>query len=248
MEGQFYLTLPSNSSMNVFPNNTLSDFTVNLPQPLDLTGDWVVALSEIQYPHTWNNVRSLENVFYTRRGEAPPKRYPIPVGYYNSIQQILEAMSDTVESNTKRDLVLTYNSVTRRVTVEVNNNLEILFGDGLALLLGFDNETSITKRTKSPRVASLAAGFHSLYVYTDVVEAQLVGDTRVPLLRIVNIEGEDGQIITRTFQNPFYMPVSRKFIERVQCNIKDDTNQLVPFESGKLIITLHFKRSKPFYL
>ena len=77
MDGQFFLTLPSNSSMGIYPKNTLSDFTVHLPQPLDLAGDWVVALSEIQYPHTWNNVRELSNVFYIRRGSEPPKRFSI---------------------------------------------------------------------------------------------------------------------------------------------------------------------------
>ena len=249
MEEQFYLTLPSNSSMKLYPNNTLANFAVNLSPPLELSGDWVVALCEIQYPHTWNNVRMRHNVFYIQRGEKGfPERYPIPVGYYKSVQQILKAMMDAVESSTKKDLILTYNSITRHVTIEVKNNLEILLGDGLAPLLGFDNGAAIKKKTESPRVANLAGGFHSLYVYIDVVEAQAVGDTRVPLLRIVNIEGKDGDTITKTFQNPFYLPVSRKYVERISCNIKDDTNQLVPFESGKLIVTLHFKRSKPFYL
>lgn len=248
MEGQFYLTLPSNSSMPFYPNNTLANFTGNLSPPLDLSGDWVVALSEIQYPHTWNNVRPHNNVFYTRRNGGLPNSVSIPAGYYKSVQQILKAMMEAMDPSTKRDLALTYNSITRHVTVDVKNNLEILLGDGLAPLLGFDNGTSIKKKSESPRVANLAGGFHSLYVYADVVEAQAVGDTRVPLLRIVNIEGKDGEIITKTFQNPFYLPVSRRYIERITCNIKDDTNQLVPFESGKLIVILHFKRSKPFYL
>ena len=68
------------------------------------------------------------------------------------------------------------------------------------------------------------------------------------MLRIVNIDGDDGQIITKTFDNLFYVPINRKSIDRIQCNIKDDTNQLVPFESGKVIVTLHFKKAKPFYI
>ena len=82
----------------------------------------------------------------------------------------------------------------------------------------------------------------------DIIDAQVVGDSLVPLLRIVNIDGDDGEIITKTFDNPFYVAVSRKFVDRIQCNIKDDTNQLVPFESGKVIVTLHFKKAKPFYI
>ena len=128
------------------------------------------------------------------------------------------------------------------------SNVTLNLGKGLDTILGFERDYPISKTTKSPRVASLDGGFHSLYVYSDVVDPRMVGDAMVPLLRIVGIEGSDGQSITKTFQNPFYVPVSRKRVDRIQCSIKDDTNQLVPFESGKLIVTLHFKKSKPFYL
>ena len=52
----FYLTLPSNSSMTTFPDNTVANFRVKLPQALDLPGRWEVGLTEIQYPHSWCNV------------------------------------------------------------------------------------------------------------------------------------------------------------------------------------------------
>lgn len=49
---QFFLWLPSNSSMDVFPDNTLTEYRVKLPQPIKLLDDWEVAVTEIQYPHT----------------------------------------------------------------------------------------------------------------------------------------------------------------------------------------------------
>ena len=47
----FYLPCPSNASMDIFKENTLSSFTVNLPQPLVLKNEYDVGLAEIQYPH-----------------------------------------------------------------------------------------------------------------------------------------------------------------------------------------------------
>ena len=49
---QFYLHLPSNSSLDKFPNNTLTEYRVGLPQTVSLTEDWEVALTEIHYPHS----------------------------------------------------------------------------------------------------------------------------------------------------------------------------------------------------
>ena len=45
---QFYLTLPSNSSFTNYPKNTLAEYTTQLPRPIQLDGEWEVALVEIQ--------------------------------------------------------------------------------------------------------------------------------------------------------------------------------------------------------
>ena len=52
---KFYLVLPSNSSMTLYPENTLADYTVNLSQPvtLDDPHKWEVGLAEIQFPNSW---------------------------------------------------------------------------------------------------------------------------------------------------------------------------------------------------
>ena len=46
----FYLTLPSNSSMDYYKGNSLVNFTTRLPNAIDLNGDWEVGLVEIRYP------------------------------------------------------------------------------------------------------------------------------------------------------------------------------------------------------
>ena len=48
---QFYVTLFSNASKVVFPDNSLPAFTIHLAQPIDLgtSSDWEVGLAEISY-------------------------------------------------------------------------------------------------------------------------------------------------------------------------------------------------------
>src|SRR5258705_1377917 len=60
---EFYLTLPSNSSMNYFPDNTLAKFTTKLPAPILLQDDWEVGLAEIIYPTSFYNVIADKNYF-----------------------------------------------------------------------------------------------------------------------------------------------------------------------------------------
>ena len=47
MTNDFYLTLPSNASMKMYPDNTLAHYITDLPQRIDLTGEWECGLTEI---------------------------------------------------------------------------------------------------------------------------------------------------------------------------------------------------------
>ena len=57
----FYVALPSNASLAVFPNNTATSYRVKLPQTIDLDGNWEVGLYSITYPHTWYNLQKYDS-------------------------------------------------------------------------------------------------------------------------------------------------------------------------------------------
>ena len=59
---QFYLHLPSNSSLDKFPKNTLFEYRVGLPETIILSGDWEVALTDIHYPHSWNTFKAISGI------------------------------------------------------------------------------------------------------------------------------------------------------------------------------------------
>ena len=77
MENQlshFYLTLPSDSSMHVFPNNTITEYRVALEPPLSLNSEeWEVGLASADVPLTWNNIQNHDNqvLFYPYRETKP---------------------------------------------------------------------------------------------------------------------------------------------------------------------------------
>ena len=55
---EFTINLVSNASLATFPENTLAHFTSLLPQQLNLTGLWEVALAEIACPAAIQNITS----------------------------------------------------------------------------------------------------------------------------------------------------------------------------------------------
>ena len=83
-----FLTLPSNSSMDIYPENRLSDYMVHLPKEINLSGSWELGLSEILYPNTWYNIDNNQCYIFCQRG-ALEFVAVLPAGYYQQLQYIV---------------------------------------------------------------------------------------------------------------------------------------------------------------
>ena len=140
-----------------------------------------------------------------------------------------------------------YNRSSRKVLVDVKHDTTVWFTGELATVLGFDQDTLIEKKTSSPYAADINGGFSSMYVHIDIVDVQFVGDVKVPLLRIVNIEEGYGNTVHASLRNLQYLPVKVNYFETIEVNIKNDQNENVSFEFGKSIATLNFRQKRSQY-
>ncbi len=82
----------------------------------------------------------------------------------------------------------------------------------------------------------------TIYVYCDIVEPQVVGDTNAQLLKTIPVEGKFGDVIAKTFTNIQYVPIQTRSFENIEILLRNDTGDPVPFELGKVVITLHFRQ------
>ena len=242
----FYLTLPSNSSFDYFENNTVTNYVTKLCKPINLQGDWEVGLAEIQYPHTWYNINPSDVVMRLKTSKgAPVYNTRLKPGLYDTPRKLirsLNALNEMVPDS--RNILFFYDSITRKVTLDVAEDAWIELNDTLKLLLGMDKSIYGEGEHVGRRVVDVNQGFYSLYVYCNLVQPRPVGDTEAPLLRIVPVEGGDGEIVTKTYQTIQFVPVSLLNFETVEIDIRKDTGLKVPFERGKLVVTLHFRRRR----
>ena len=61
------LILPSNSSFDYYPENTVANYKTKLGQNYVLSNDWEVALTEIQYTRNWVSFEDNEAEFVSSR-------------------------------------------------------------------------------------------------------------------------------------------------------------------------------------
>ena len=62
------------------------------------------------------------------------------------------------------------------MTAHVRNKARLVLTGQFASMAGFDKkEVMITKNTEAPLPVGLEAGFHAMYLYTDIAEPQCSG-------------------------------------------------------------------------
>jgi hypothetical protein len=246
----FYLTLPSNASLDVFPDNKTTEYCVKLPQPVELDGNWEVGLHSIFYPNTWYTLRDInvDTHFYYDEGIGWPSSAAIKYGHYKTMEEYIKGMNDALkqEISNNTDIYLTYSALTGKVTVHLKPKCKLLLFGKLSLILGFGGKDTVINEKlglaqESPYVTDLAT-FTSIYTYCNIIRPQIVGDTSAQLLRSIPAEGKYGDILTKTFTNIQYVPVQMKSFEDMKILLRNDTGDPVPFEHGKVIATLHFRQ------
>ena len=238
----FYPTLPSNASLDVFPNNKTTKYHVQLPQAVDLEGDWEVGVYSLSYPHTWYTLRNLivDTHFYYVEGTGWPSMATMKYGHYETMQDFVKNMNASLEleigNSTTIDLM--YSTLTGKVTVHLKPKCKLLLFGKMSLILGFGGkEVKIDKTDDSPYVADLSF-FSSIFTHFNIVEAQMVGNVNAKLIKTVPVEGTHGDIITKTFINIQYVPVETKSFGDVEILLRTDTGDPVSFERGKVVVTL----------
>ena len=126
----YYLTLPSNSSMNYFPNNTLTHYTTNLPKITDLDGAWEIGLAEIQYPHSWYNVNNNEawlKVHFYKESELQNHLLLLPDWYYSSVKRIIKAIEGKKHrTELKNKFHMVFNEINHKIDMKVKINCQVI--------------------------------------------------------------------------------------------------------------------------
>ena len=244
----FTIDLVSNASRELFPNITLSSFTSFLPEQVNLEGQWEVAISEISYPSMYQNITEGKFKFFDEKLSKSTSAYNIEPLLYNSITDIVEAMNTLIqEKNNHNETCITVkvSRRTQKVVIMLANDtsglafcstdLGHIFGNNVG------NEFGVLMTGKGPHEPEFAhdiVRIHSLMIYSDLVEYNIVGDTKSPLLRcfpfISKLKGGDiittGQYMNyQTFSNLQFRPLLKNSFHSIHIDLRDPSFEKVPF-------------------
>lgn len=256
------IVLVSNASMNIFPENKLSDFRVRLPQPITLDPEYRVALTRISWTKSFFNyeggtawIMLSDTKARMDPEEAVKKRSVLScdlvAGFYNP-----ESFIAMLNDQTKLKISLQGGGLQINEFVEykltngylVTKPGKIDAGQGIVYhyYLGFDKDTEavlgIDKEDQRPVFLNQAVT--DLYVYSDICYPSIVGDQTCELLTILDgqTEASYGSHCCEVWEQPWYHKLTKTSFQEIRIYIRTDTGKAPRFRFGRVCLRLSFKK------
>jgi hypothetical protein len=175
-------------------------------------------------------------------GPSRVERHPLPPNMYETAEDLKVAL-DKMDLKGKVWFQLHGGKFSIKLGGHVS---EVKMSGRMANLLGFTKHEEPYTLRKSQRARFMPhweGNSHSLYIYSSIVDHQLVGGIVAPLLRVVCPEtGKLGQTVSEKYIKPFYLPVSSNYIDTIDVQIRTTSGHLFPFMSGTpVVVSLHFR-------
>ena len=248
----FYVT--RNSSKKDFPDNSLTHFTTKLGKPIKLEGEYEVSLVEMIYPKNWKyRADGFIQLFGNFDEKYPGTSVKVEFFVNESFKELIVRLNNLI-SLTDIVIELEYNELVGKMFLQIPEKCKVVFTNGIEAAFGF-TESSFIGEVENNQVRAYHSQnivntklnkINSLYIYTDIVEYQIVGDVNAPLLQVVSTSYDNANIVEKIYDAPHYIPVLRNNIETIEIDIRSDLGEKIHFQSGQVIIKLHFRR-KNFY-
>ena len=258
----FTIELVSNASGELFSDNTLSSFTNFLREQVNLEGQWEVAISEKSYPSMYQNITEGKFKFFDEKLSKSTSTYNLEPGLYTSNKNIVEAMNKLIQERNNHNETCITVKVSRRsqkvVIILANGTsglafcstyLSQIFGNNVGNEFGV---LMIEKGPHEPEFADDIVRIHSLMIYSDLVENNIVEDTKAPFLRcfpfISKLKGGDiittGQYMNyQTFSNLQFRPLLKNSFHSIHIDLRDPSGEKIPFVSvGITRLVLMFRK------
>ena len=236
---QFYITLPSDASSDVYPDNTVANYTTKLSQRIHLDGEYEVALTDIIYTNSWINFDATGMTYVLLKNSEVYKSGAFTTTYFNNEKELVESLNNQLNDP---NVSFEYSESSRHILLEVGKRYGIHMSPILSEFLGFKSGGPYTRLKFAEDGIDINKGLRMFYIYSDIATYSAVGDIQAPLLRVCNVTGAHGETNLITFHTPQYIPVSRRDIETIEVDIRDELGDNFSFEYGKTLCTLHFRR------
>ena len=141
--------------------------------------------------------------------------------------------------------IFEYSEHLKKVNVNVPSDHLLIIPEELSYQLGMNGNRFLANQGQGGEVMDIHHNAHAVYVYTDIIKHNIVGDAHAPLLRAVSLKWKESATAVQniSFSNLHYRPVKSSSFREISVYLRDATGRPVPFERGHVSVVLAFRPS-----
>lgn len=232
--------------MDYYPENTLQSYSVTLESQLILDNDYKVGLCEIMFPKKWKI--SIGKLVIIKDSENNGTESEIILDLVGNDKVSMRKVNADIneilsEYKLEKQIKLLYDPKLFKYVFHIADGYQIEMSGSVKNILGF-KKTVLYKyaiadnkvlETETINIVS------AMYVYTDIIEHQFVGDAKVQLLRTVSTHINKDDHLDIIFDSPHYIPLIKRKISSIYIQLSSDTGEKILFQSGKVLIKVYLR-------
>ena len=169
-------------------------------------------------------------------------KYELPVREYDSKDRTIEVIKEIEQFLRINKYIFKIVLYDKNNKIKVTNPTSIEFYGPILEIFNFKRGQYIGDFLKNINQFNLSVN-SNIFVYTDIIYDQFVGNDMKPLLKIITLTNNNNSYI---INQPQYYPVNKTILETIKIKLEYQNNQNIKFFSkfNKVIVKLHFKKIK----
>lgn len=209
----------------------------------------------------WRNIKRNERVHSFVTAKIPKGTFSSPAQLGQMLVERLKIIAPNVTLGYSFEPTINTNSF---INIEKEQDKPYCLGIGtdnkyLMNCLGFQNFIDYTVNGKpyyvyffpatNVRVPTLEE-INNIYVYSDIIKYQIVGNQKARLLSVIPITSIPGKMHTYTPSYPTYISLSNNSFDKIKIQLHSGSGKIVEFpdDVGEVMIHLHIRRKKDRFL
>ena len=232
MKEPFQVILDSScsTSKKLFPSNTNTNFTVQLPQRMEFQKDWVVCLKSIHMSNEFKRGCTIRAIVTTEDG---PSELKIDLDEsISTIEDLVKAINDKI-GGIVHFAIEEGGLVTIKFgdKCEENYTIRLEMSRNLMHILGFQEQSVIFTDKKrmltSTHMPNIDAVHQCIFVCCNIVEPSVTCGQMHQVLQFFCTPNKVGKTIYHEFQSNLPLKLDQKQFDRIQIQIRDTDGEIL---------------------
>ena len=226
----FYMTITNIKSQTKYALVTLNQ-SINL-----LEKQWEIALTEAFFPSKLPLIYSGERICKIYSGHAIHTFRATNNMYFDNVSKLVAYLQKQFFSTNEMNIAYIDNKI---IIKSKHPKAWVYFDTKIAYVLGVAAKTKIQNDISYS--TDISGGIYNIYLYTDIIEPQYVGNVRAPLLKTIAIDRSSANTHV-IYENPYYLTIPPTQLMTICLDARTLTGEQLKFPKYSYIyFTLHFR-------